>query len=177
MSDLSDFDPLTPDDPKQYSVDKFYTKADRDKLTERYQVRVSSEMARQLSVLFHSKEIPQYETPSDILRDALVHRLKHVGDMIKQGKLKDVVNHEIQEAEALSLMAELEGRRKGVQVMEDLTREARSSDDIPFLQSTIEALNRRIATSYGSYRAEYEKMLGQLEKTMEMRGYSGNGSQ
>lgn len=64
-----------------YSVEKFYTRAtDARGHADRVSIKVPPEMLAECERLIHSGRIPEYQTPQDIFRDAVVHRLRWLAD-------------------------------------------------------------------------------------------------
>jgi superfamily I DNA and RNA helicase len=64
---------------KGYRRDAFYTQAsDRQGHSAKYQVKVPTNIAGELAAIIQSGKIPEYRTPQDIFRDALIHQLHYL---------------------------------------------------------------------------------------------------
>ncbi|MCL6558027.1 MAG: hypothetical protein K6U74_04345 [Firmicutes bacterium] len=68
-------------EPAGYSPNEFYTQSkDKQGHSTLYHVRIPDHVAAELSKIVSSGKIPRYSTPHDIIRDAIVHRLKYLAD-------------------------------------------------------------------------------------------------
>lgn len=66
-----------------YSIAEFYCKAtDGRGHSDNLRVRVKPEMAGEVAALVSSGRIPDYTTPQDFIRDAMVHRLRWLSENV-----------------------------------------------------------------------------------------------
>jgi Arc/MetJ-type ribon-helix-helix transcriptional regulator len=101
-----------PNDPADYDPDEFYT---ADTGTETIRARVSSPLARAITEVVLEPTFPHYRTPSDVIRDAVVHLLHR-----RQGQMTDPIAR--QRIEDL-LQTEREG-----QVIESIDEQAKRQE-------------------------------------------------
>lgn len=84
-----------------YSREKFYTVSTNKKgFTSSIRVNVPPDVLSSIGALVASKDIPDYRTLQDFLRDALVHRLHDVNDMIAGDFLHNATKMFLRMAEA-----------------------------------------------------------------------------
>jgi len=70
-----------------YSIGEFYTQSkDKQGHSTLYHVRIPDHIAAELSKIVASGKIPRYSTPHDVIRDAIVHRLKYLADNFSELK-------------------------------------------------------------------------------------------
>ena len=75
-----------PNDPwtlsgSSYDIDSFYTRAtDGNGHDGVLQVKVSPALLGQITHILESKAIPAYRTRADVVRDAVIHRLRYLAD-------------------------------------------------------------------------------------------------
>lgn len=71
-----------------YSPDKFYTAARNKKgFGTSYRVTVPPELLARVSQLVSSKQIPEYTTPDCFFRDAVVHRIMYLDEIVDAPEL------------------------------------------------------------------------------------------
>lgn len=83
----------TVDEADAYDPKKFYT-ASQDKKGHSYHARVNlpKPLAGQMAGLVQSGLIPQFRSIEDVIRDAVMHRVKQVARMIDDGELEGAVD-------------------------------------------------------------------------------------
>lgn len=75
-----------PNDPwalssESYSPETFYTRAtDGNGHASVLHIKVSPALLGELQRLVQSRQIPQYQTYADVVRDAVIHRLRYIAD-------------------------------------------------------------------------------------------------
>lgn len=82
-----------PNDPADYDPDEFYT---ADTGTETIRARVSSPLARAITEVVLEPTFPHYRTPSDVLRDAVVHLLHRRQNQITDPIARERINELLQ---------------------------------------------------------------------------------
>lgn len=83
-----------------YDIAEFYTKAtDGRGHSDNLRVRVKPEVAGEIAATVASGRIPDYTTPQDFIRDAIVHRLRwlaeHADDAALTAKLTETVRRTV----------------------------------------------------------------------------------
>lgn len=83
-----------------YDVAEFYTRAtDGRGHSDNLRVRVKPEVSGEIGALVSSGRIPEYTTPQDFIRDAIVHRLRwlseHADDPLLAAKLAETVRRTV----------------------------------------------------------------------------------
>lgn len=96
-----------------YDIAEFYTKAtDGRGHSDNMRVRVKPEIAGEIAAVVSSGRIPDYTTPQDFIRDAIVHRLRwlseHADDQALAARLADKVRRAIVEERAAQHLAFIE---------------------------------------------------------------------
>lgn len=95
MPESKAFDPFAGEN-KGYSRDNFYTAArDGAGNSETKYLKISGSILGQVGALVSSRQIPAYKTEADFIRDAVVHRLNDVGEMINDGKIAATINRAV----------------------------------------------------------------------------------
>lgn len=113
------FNPWKLEDPG-YREDNFYTKStDNRGHSGSIRVPVPTTLAAEIEALVASRMIPDYRTPQDVLRDAMVHRLHWLSEALKNGRLKRVV----------SVHARLAERQRQIQEMQELQELLNQTED------------------------------------------------
>jgi hypothetical protein len=126
-----------------YSVDKFYTQAtDARGHSSDLHVRIPPDWARRLDVVFESRAFP-YKTRSDIVRDALFHRLHHLSERLSPGQQDDFAVLESLQAEAQAYLDDLERTDKVIASLEAAVRRL-SQVDPEEARRLIQAAGERI---------------------------------
>jgi hypothetical protein len=76
-----------------YDPNQFYTSAsDRQGHGKEIRTQVPTEVRAEISKIIESNIIPDYQTASDLVRDAIVHRLHTLQSKIRSGELQRVLN-------------------------------------------------------------------------------------
>lgn len=90
--DSNSFDPFAGEN-RGYSRENFYTAArDGAGNSETKYLKISGAILGQIGALVSGRAIPSYKTEADFIRDAIVHRLHDVGEMIDNGQILATVN-------------------------------------------------------------------------------------
>ena len=79
----------------KYSVDNFYTGTSGNNTTTNIgAVRLPSSLYAEMAALIQSGVVPEYRHMQEIIRDAVIHRMKYLGEQRKQGNLvREVTVH------------------------------------------------------------------------------------
>lgn len=83
--------------PNDYRLDRYYTRTNltqADGSAHNIQAKLPAGIHGEIEALVQSRRIPQYRTAQDVVRDAVVHRLKWVAEQIKAGTLEAAVDTE-----------------------------------------------------------------------------------
>jgi|DewCreStandDraft_5_1066085.scaffolds.fasta_scaffold01803_14 hypothetical protein len=71
-----------------YSPDKFYTKSTDGKgHSETIYLKIHPTLARLMAEIIQSREIPEYRTAQDLIRDAVVHRIHYLRSRLAEKKV------------------------------------------------------------------------------------------
>lgn len=104
-------DPWEAANRPSYTRNKFYTRSrDQFGATENQQIKFSPNTLGAISAIIASKQIPDYRTSSDFVRDAVIHRLKDVMAMQADGSL-DYLQEQVDEECLASEVAKIKTRR------------------------------------------------------------------
>ena len=164
-----DFDPFKGED-NGYDVDKFYTSArDGAGNSETKYCKFSGSILGQIGALVSSRQIPQYKTEADFIRDACYHRLKHVGEMINDGRLIDAVNRAVKLDRIQARQIELAEFSAIVHTHEEAMQACVANEDVYLLEDLLsdavsdwEELRpnyqRRLSVIIDKYRAELARL-------------------
>lgn len=82
-------DDYDPDDPSIYDERHFYT---TETGTETLRVRVSSRVARAVVEVVNQPNYVHYRTPSDFLRDAVIHRLHYLSHELSDPVVRQILD-------------------------------------------------------------------------------------
>ena len=147
--------PLRPEEPSRngssqdawqtqdpaYSVDRFYTRATNEKDHGEYiRVKLAPEVIAELNRIVASGIVPEYESPQDIIRDAIVHRVRWLNDQ-RNVPLTELGRLMLLRAELARLELRQQVRAEILQRIQRVASTAtRPSDE----QAIIEALRARL---------------------------------
>lgn len=136
----SSHDAWQTEDPA-YSVDRFYTRATNDKDHGEYiRVKLAPEVIAELNRIVASGIVPEYESPQDIIRDAIVHRVRWLNDQ-RQVPLTELGRLMLLRAE----LARLELRQQvRAEILQRIQRVASSATRPSDEQAIIETLRARL---------------------------------
>lgn len=88
-----DIDPWDLAQKPGYHLEEFYCRAtDGHGHSEAMNLKLSPGVTGQIAAIVASGKLPTYRTPQDFARDAIVHRLKYVGELMKLEKVLGVVD-------------------------------------------------------------------------------------
>ncbi len=136
-----------------YSPDKFYVRATDGKgHSENVQTKISPSLLGELSAIIAAKEIPEYRTVQDFIRDAVLHRAKYVAELLKRGTLAQKVDAEM-------VLSSIEGSRKMRREQEAIVSTGRDE-----LADLIRVSN------YGAYSSLVEELDSVSDMLMEPYG-------
>lgn len=135
-------DPFATDDGS-YSIHKFYTRASEQGRTSQLRFSIKPSLYTMLKQMVAGHKVPDYGTVEDVLRDALVHRLHWVEQQLKDGKIKNVVDRLMWEAEDAAQRQEAEDMKAQIDDAENFCRQRRDDHDWPALRRRIDAIRER----------------------------------
>lgn len=82
--------------PEEYSVSSFYTRSrDSTRNHASYRVNIPEQVSGEIAALVASGKVPEYRTSGDVIRDALVHRLKWLDENLPDMNLEDAIKWEV----------------------------------------------------------------------------------
>lgn len=89
MTDEDEFDPYQLEDPS-HDPSKFYVYCGKE--SSPVQARIPTEYMDKIAALVARREIPEYQTPADFIRDAIHHRLYWYSNHYDVPELADQIN-------------------------------------------------------------------------------------
>jgi len=90
-----EFDPFK-GESKGYSREHFYCSArDGAGNNETKYLKIAGSVLGQIGMIVSSKDIPVYKTEADFIRDAIVHRLHDIAEMLEDGRLMSSINRTV----------------------------------------------------------------------------------
>jgi len=145
-------DGTTPADPwaterAGYSPERFYTSSGgRDHGT--VQIALPVNLLTEIDRLVQSGQVPEYQTRQDVIRDALVHRLRFVAEELKRMDAMGArrLNTWIQLATVRAIRAEKNAREEILKELEDALKEAERTRDLTQIAEIFEAQEPIIAS-------------------------------
>lgn len=98
-------------DKQPYDIDSFYTYGGSGSSSTSQRYRINDETLNLCAVLVASKQIPDYKTTADIVRDAVFHRLHYVQERLEDPEFKskfDYIRNLIETDEEFQVMKSLD---------------------------------------------------------------------
>lgn len=122
-----------------YDQRRFYTRSvDERGHKEVFHVPFPPQIYGRIAELVSSKEIKEYRSPQDLIRDAVVHRLHVIGEMTRNGDLIRAVAVEQMLSDQYQMMMEMEELEKSISNTEALLGKAAQLGDMGMLEVMIE---------------------------------------
>ncbi len=152
-----------------YSADEFYIRSDKKGQSQSMTVRLAPDVSRRVSIEVQSGRWP-YQTTSDFMRDAILHRLQHLTTMVADPELEHFVRVQMNLARTEMRQAEVEANSKLVTDMKALAAQCIQANDYEALgavmqdaSDTIDAmrhpyagqLKRAVREWYGAWPASH----------------------
>lgn len=163
------FDPFALDD-RGYSRDNFYTKSTDGKgNSETKYMKLPPSFIARIGELVASRKVPAYRTDADFIRDAILHRLHDVSQMVKNGELESFVNRQVMLSRVASRREEMSEFNALVTTHEEAMTECVQTGDRPLLGELLNdaehdllnvrpAYQRRLRILVKRFRDEWNKM-------------------
>lgn len=153
------FDPFATD-KKGYSLDKFYTKSTDGKgISETKYVKLPPSLIGEIGELIAQRKIPDYRTDADFIRDAIVHRLRYVAEMVADGKLQGVVNRQVMLNENMRVMQDMEECQMIVTTHRDSFEKAVQVKDAIMLEVALDAAEGNLDVLREAYQVELRGLI------------------
>lgn len=133
-------DPFTMKKGKGYDPDEVYIRStDGHGNSDNLQCRVPIEVSGEVAAIVATQLIPDYRTPADFVRDAIVHRLHYVAEKVNSPELRRFVTVEFMHSRVLAERAQIANLIRTVDEMSQLCKDARDAGDVEALGRAIEA--------------------------------------
>lgn len=146
---------------KGYNRTDFYTSSGGRENGESKNVRLPTWAIGPLGELIASRKVPDYRTEADFWRDAAIHRLHDVSEMLDDDGLKMLVNRQVILTRIASRQAELAELNKIVGDFEIAMRDCVQSGDTGLLAVLLDDANYDL----NQLRPVYREKLGKLVDT------------
>lgn len=153
------FDPFGSEDSRKYSKTQFYTGSGGREHGESKNVRLPTWTIGQLGELIASRKIPEYRTEADFWRDAAVHRLHDIGEMLDDDAIRMLVNRQVILLRIASRQAELAELNKIISDFEVAMRDCVQTGDTGLLSSLLDDANYDLHQLRPVYREKLNKMI------------------
>lgn len=156
-----------------YSEEEFYVKSKDDQGHSTYaRVRFADHVFAQMGVLIQSKEIPEYRTIQDLIRDSVVHRLQYLSRTRNSRQASTL-------AQALLIIGELEKSSAFYEEIDNLfeaaataVRNSVKADDLDSAVNLIEVTKTHFRARFTSEQVKrimprFDKRMKRLLKELE----------
>lgn len=151
-----------------YSPSKIYTRSvDKKGHGEVLHVKLPPDLMARAAEIVAAKAFPDYRTPHDIVRDALVHRLKYMADVLRDDELQRRVTIEMRNCEIEGMLRELEQLQTHVKLGLTLLKQAKDSEDEGMVERFIVWAEAEVEELREPYAGEVRKMLGEARKVLK----------
>lgn len=157
------FDPFAPED-RGYSRTQFYIGSGGRENGDSKSVRFPTWTIGPLGELIASRKVADYRTEADFWRDAAIHRLHDVAEMLDDDGLRMVVNRQIVLARIASRQTELAELNKIVSDFETTMRECVEAGDTGLLEVLLDDAEH----DCGELRPVYRQKLSQVIDTYKV---------
>lgn len=150
------FDPWDTEKGHEYSEDHFYTRSTNKhdhSIDARF--RFPPHLAAMVSGIVDSKRFPSLRSNADFYRDAAVHRLHHLNEMIQDGKYSKALSIEMRLARVEARRKEMEELTAALTTHEQTLELARQSEDYEAMSDTLADIEDDIP----AFREPYKKNL------------------
>lgn len=160
------FDPWDTDKGFEYSEDHFYTRStNKSDHSSDVRFRFPPHLAAMVSQIIDSKQFPQLRSVADFYRDAAVHRLHHLNEMIGDGKIESGLNIEMRIARIEARQKEVTSLKEAVEKHTGLLEDAWQSNDFEAMSDMLALLEEDIP----SFRQPYRRQLKELSTRFRPR--------
>jgi Arc/MetJ-type ribon-helix-helix transcriptional regulator len=145
-----------------YSVNQVYTTAGEQ--SESVRARIPLPMLGEIRALIESKDIPEYRTMSDFVRDAIHHRLHWVAENFDKVQLNRVLNTQSLIDGARKREQQMEGERQAVQMTQRVLQQALGNRDWLQFDGLMVEAKAAIDGMTGAYQQEMERLVDRMER-------------
>lgn len=147
-----------------YSAEKWYiTAVENHHSTSLQQTRVPPGVFRGIEIAVFSRETP-YRTFGDFIRDALVHNLVRVAELIKDEQFLAEVFQEADRTEALAAWQKRKLLQEDARTLKDFARELESEEDLIDLRNGINDLSKASESLLHPDRVDLSRSIQRLEE-------------
>jgi len=154
-------------DEDEYDPTKFYTRSsDKQGHSTHLRVNIPKPLAGEMGELIASAAVPQYRRPEDVVRDAIMHRVKQISRMVDDGKLEQAVDMAMLLAEEEQLVAEAVHAEELIAAMKVNAQRLLSRDSIEQLRKYLAQRRDRIDTIPELYQPEYLEVIADFEQRL-----------
>lgn len=170
-----EFDPFS-GESKGYTKTHFYTSArDSNGNSETKYFKIAGSTLGRIGALVSSKQIPAYKTEADFIRDACIHRLQEVGEMLEDGEILEVVNRAVKMDRIQQRQIEMQDFAMIIASHEEVMAQCVQSEDVILLGDLIEDAESdyedlrpnyqaRLSVIIDKYKVELEKLKERTKK-------------
>lgn len=143
-----------------YDPKRFYTYG-QDKKGHSVTVRtnIPKNLIGELKRLVESGKVPEYRAISDMVRDAIYHRVKTISQWIEDGDLSDEVDLHMLVSEELALQQQKHDMASLVSALRENLEDAYQRQDFAWLSSYIKERTGKANSVPESYRESYMRVL------------------
>jgi Arc/MetJ-type ribon-helix-helix transcriptional regulator len=145
-----------------YDVNQIYTTAGEQ--SESVRARIPLPMLGEMRALIESKDIPEYRTMSDFVRDAIHHRLRWVADNFDKLQLNRVLNTQSLIDGARKREQQMEGERLAVQTTQRVLQQALGNRDWLQFDGLIAEATGALDGMTGVYQQEMVRLVERMER-------------
>lgn len=152
-------------DDADYNPDEFYTRAtNKHDHSTPVSVRLDPTICGQMDALIASRDIPHYRTRTDIIRDAIYHRLHYVTHDLNVGddEFRELLTREREQARMEQARAQCADIEKMIDTARANLADAAAKRDTWLLEATRESLQRQLDTLREPYRSQVRTLLNTI---------------
>lgn len=145
-----------------YSTHEFYTRAtNKHDHSVPASVRLDPSISGEMNALIASGKIPHYRTVSDLIRDAIYHRMHFLTHELNVGdeELRGLLAREREQTRLEQARARIEGIEQTLATCQANINDARARNDAWLLDQTRESLERLADAWNEPYRGKARAML------------------
>ncbi len=158
----------TEDESSWYDIKKFFTYSE-DKKGHSIQIRlwVPKNLAGQIGRVANSGQIPEYRSPQDFYRDALVHRAHVIAEWLDDGELKAEVGMLSMLAEEETIAQIKRDAENLIEATKENLEEAWSNGDYEWLEEHVNGRIDKASSVPEQFRAEYLELLKMYKSRLQ----------
>lgn len=155
-----------------YDKSKIYTRAsDGNGQSQVIRAKLSPALHYEIMALIQSRAIPELRTVSDVIRDALIHRLHDYREMLPSGAatLFHALDVEVRQAEAEKLTADREAWKKLIETVDKTVTDLIASGELEEAAWTLDR-NRDVQSMSPAYIEKLDAVIQKHELALIARG-------